>query len=155
MKTVKERFEEKYTVCNNTGCWNWHGALMGSGYGNIMNENGKLEGAHRLSYRLNKGDIGASFVLHECDNPLCVNPDHLFLGSQKDNLADMTNKGRRRSNSPKGSKHVHSKLVEKEVLEIRSKYVPYQYGLQKLADEYGVSKRNIYLIIVRKAWRHI
>jgi hypothetical protein len=128
---------------------------MSSGYGNILNEKGKQEGAHRVSYRLFVGKIGKNFVLHKCDNPLCVNPDHLFLGSQKDNLKDMTNKGRRRSNTPKGEDHLHSKLTVKDIVAIRRKYIPRIYTLQQLADEYGTAKRNIYLIIQRRAWSHV
>lgn len=155
MKDLITRFTEKYKVCSITGCWLWTASFGTAGYGQILNDRKKLEGAHRVAYELYCGEIGDNFVLHKCDNKACVNPDHLFLGSQKDNVFDMDQKGRRKSNTPVGTKHVHHKLTENDVCEIRSKYMPRIYTLQDLADEYGVTKRNIYLIITKQAWRHV
>jgi len=155
MKDLFTRFTEKYKVCPDTGCWLWTASFGSMGYGQILNDKNKIEGAHRVAYALYHGEIGNNFVLHKCDNKPCVNPDHLFLGTQDDNVKDMDAKGRRRSNTPKGSKHINSKLTEDEVREIRSKYVPRIYTLQDLADEYGTAKRNIYLIITKQAWRHV
>ena len=90
---MKERFINK--VHKTDYCWIWNGAIRGnSGYGSF-NVNGKIESSHRISYKLFKGVIPMGIcVLHRCDNRLCVNPDHLFLGTQGDNMKDMFNKGR-------------------------------------------------------------
>lgn len=87
------RFEE-----DSTGCWNWQGSLTNGGYGQTRYL-GKLWRAHRLFYTLLVGPIPNSktFVCHHCDNPRCVNPDHMFLGDNQDNLRDMANKGRARN----------------------------------------------------------
>jgi hypothetical protein len=80
--------------CNDNGCWEFTGRLNTMGYGQIVYQ-GKFQLIHRISWRLNKGKIpNGLFVLHRCDNPLCFNPDHLFLGTQQDNLSDMRAKGR-------------------------------------------------------------
>ena len=92
-KVYIERFEAKYTPEPMSGCWLWIGAVKASGYG-VMHYAGRTQRAHRVSYELFVGPIGSSWVLHRCDNPACVNPDHLFLGDAVDNARDMVAKGR-------------------------------------------------------------
>ncbi len=92
VRPVEDRFWEK--VQKGDGCWEWTGAKT-RGYGVINMGRGKgLKGAHRLSYEINVGPVGALWVLHRCDNPPCVRPDHLFLGTTADNTQDMMSKGR-------------------------------------------------------------
>ena len=94
-KTLRERFDEKYTIEPNSGCWLWTRAPGVFGYGTISSGSGEKLLAHRVSYELHVGQItDGAFVCHHCDNPPCVNPQHLFLGSPQDNMSDMWGKGR-------------------------------------------------------------
>lgn len=100
-KPALERFETKYLVDAVTNCWNWVRASCVTGYGQLF-VNGKLMRAHRYSYQQFVGPlVDNKYVLHKCDNPACVNPDHLFLGTQQDNMIDKCNKGKQ----PEGSAH--------------------------------------------------
>jgi len=92
---------ERYTINKETGCWEWRGYILG-GYG-ISWHNGKTHKAHRASYEKYKGDIpDGLLVCHSCDNPRCINPDHLWLGTQSDNMKDAVSKGRVKIPSRKG-----------------------------------------------------
>lgn len=101
MEGMRRRFERK--VVRNGECWAWAGAKTPEGYGTIRNERGKTEKAHRVAWRLHVGEIPKGgghhgmCVLHRCDNPWCVNPAHLFLGSNRDNAIDRQSKGRTKS----------------------------------------------------------
>ncbi len=141
---AKTRFWKK--VLKTEGCWLWTASLNSSGYG-YFSINSAPEGAHRVSWRMHNGPIPtAMHVLHKCDVPACVNPEHLFIGTHADNLRDMVHKGRKTSKS---------KLTRGQVLEIREKYVPIIYSTYKLAEEYGVSQCLIYQIVTRKKWKHL
>jgi hypothetical protein len=111
--------------------------------------------AHRVSYEIHCGKIPEGmFVLHRCDNPPCVNPDHLFLGSIADNRADMVAKGRqprREVLSHKGTDHAYAKLSNAQVMEIRSA----KGTLRGLAGQYGVSHGQIRRIRAGEQWKHL
>lgn len=93
---IEERFKDKYTVSDN-GCWEWTGALGSDGYGRLK-VNNKMILSHRFSYELYKGEIiNGLVVCHQCDNRKCVNPNHLWLGTQRDNMIDCVLKGRHRN----------------------------------------------------------
>jgi hypothetical protein len=101
-KPIEQRFTpNRWTVDEKTGCYLWAGKKNAKGYGRIKDSNGKEVMAHRVAFRLKTGvSIPDGFVVcHRCDTPSCVNPSHLFLGTQIDNLADMNAKGRARGNN--------------------------------------------------------
>jgi hypothetical protein len=113
-----DRFWSK--VNKTDGCWEWIAGRNKDGYGQIGKTHGDAVGAHRVAYELMVGPIPEGMcVLHRCDNPGCVNPDHLFLGTRADNTADMKAKGRARGPSFYGASNANAKLTEQDVREIR------------------------------------
>jgi len=152
-----EKISEKFFIKEN-GCWEWISGVGGNGYG-IISIEGKSKSAHRAVYEMFVQEINKRLlVCHICDNKLCVCPDHLYLGTHKQNTKDAIDRGLLRHDlkiSPKGESHVFSKLTEKDVLEIRKKYIPKVYSQRKLANEFGISYSNIQRILKRKAWKHI
>lgn len=147
------RFHQRYTI-NDKLCWIWNSVKSQCGYGQISVE-GKAVRAHRFSYLIYHDKIPkGKFVLHVCDTPLCVNPNHLFLGTQKDNVQDCISKGR----FTVGSRNGISKLTEKDVIKIRSLYGKYGHkGLvqRKIAKMFNVSRILISDITRRKTWKHV
>jgi HNH endonuclease len=139
----------KYTLDHNSGCWLWMGGLNGNGYGRFR-VNGVLEYAHRRSWKIHKGSIPHGMnVLHRCDNPPCINPDHLFLGTQSDNVRDTETKGR--GNHPRGSQVHTAILTEKQVREILAS----KLGPRALGRIYGVSHVAVVRIKSGKNWKHL
>lgn len=107
---ILERFIDKFIPEPNSGCWLWTAYTLPKGYGRIKVD-GKAVLAHRVSHELHVGPIPEGLhVLHRCDTPSCVNPDHLFLGTPQDNMTDKMQKGRHVA--LKGSEHVRAKLTE-------------------------------------------
>jgi len=127
----------------------WTASKNTSGYGHIFKE-GKLFASHRLSWVLHKGEIPVGMcVLHSCDNPACVNPKHLFLGTHFDNMRDMTEKGRSAHNN--GAASGHAKLSEQDVHEIRA-LLDAGYEPDEISIGYGMSKSAIEHIKYRRSW---
>lgn len=145
----KEKFLARIEKDSETGCWNWAGMKNPNGYGQVKRD-GKFLLAHRYSYMLHKGDIGEYFVLHKCDNRKCVNPDHLFLGTQKDNQQDMKAKKRHVF----GERSSQAKLTEKQVV---SMYELHEGGMGTilLARNFGVTKNLAWMIVRGKVWSHL
>lgn len=113
-ESLKDRLERNYIPEPNSGCWLWLASENPRGYGQVWDiDEGRAIVAHRASYKVFVGPIpeGAR-VLHKCDTPLCINPDHLFLGTQQDNLLDMATKGRGR----KSKKGLPSGIVERKMV---------------------------------------
>lgn len=131
----------------NGECWIWQRATDRDGYGQLRRE-GSLIAAHRFLYEVFNGPIPeGKNVLHHCDTPPCVNPDHLFLGTQQDNLADMCAKGRQ----AKGATHGSAQLTENDVLAIRA-----DDRLQKeIAVDYGISQSHVSNICSGRFWPHV
>ena len=130
-------------------CWLWTGSTIKAGYGSIKCD-GKIRKAHRVALMLAGVTVPAtSFVLHACDNPSCVNPAHLKLGSHADNMADMVAKGR--GDAPRGECHHEAVLDEDGVRSIRRDPRPNR----EIATEFGVTPAAIWLIKNRRNWRHV
>ena len=131
--TPKQRFWQK--VIYEESCWLWRGARRGDGYGAFQVGYRQIA-AHRYSYELHHGAIPEDMVvMHVCDVPLCVNPEHLRLGTQADNQRDSALKGRRHP----GSQNHQSKLTEEQVTEMRERYAAGGVTQKELAIDYGVS----------------
>lgn len=179
MKSLRERFESKVDRSGGaSACWLWLGA--GQRYGHVrVKRNGSwsTESAHRVAYELERGDIPAGLeVCHRCDNPKCVNPSHLFLGTRAENAADMVAKGRHatgarcRQKNPargdrngsrlyperlaRGERNARSRLSESVVRDMRERYAA---GTSQgaLAREYGVMQSTVSKVVLRQAWRHV
>jgi len=144
-------------------CWIWKGSKRNKGYGAFVWANScgtVIQGrAHRFSYEIHKGVIPKGmFVLHKCDEPSCVNPEHLFIGSNQDNVDDMMKKGRHvkggtysKGKYPKGENHHNSKLTEKKVNEIRTDKQNMSYSA--LSKKYKIAVGHLHRIITKKAWK--
>jgi hypothetical protein len=131
-------------------CWNWTGFLNWDGYGQISNH-GKTRRAHRIAWELTRGSIPkGKLVLHTCDNPPCVNPDHLYLGTDLDNARDRDRRGRRIA--PKGESNGRSKLTTEQIIEIRRRYAQGGTSTRKLARQFAISQNQIWRIIKRLRW---
>ncbi len=141
----------KYVLKKNN-CWEWIGSTHPNGYGQFHFD-GKPWKAHRFSWKLHYGEIPKCYgVLHMCDNTLCVNPEHLFLGTQKQNMCDCRDKGRMKIY--RGSENVWHKLTEEIVKDILN--TPHhKHRKTILAKKYGVSRRTICSIYEGTSWKHV
>jgi len=151
--TSEDRFHANYIMEPNSGCWLWAGAcFQETGYGQIK-INGKKIGTHRFSWLIHRGPIPSGMlVCHHCDTPPCVNPEHLFLGTVKDNSQDCIKKDRRpKTTIVKGENHPRAKLTSQQVMEIRAS------GLTcaVLSGLYGVDDSVVARIRTREAWKHL
>lgn len=132
-------------------CWLWTGARFDSGYGSFSIKRKGCR-AHRVSWELSFGPIpDGKLVLHRCDNPPCVNPSHLFLGTGADNSADMVQKNRHLY----GERNHNAKLTEAFVLEIRRDYASGATTFRDLAKHYGVHESIVADAVQGKTWKHV
>jgi len=157
------KFQVKISVSLSTGCWNWIGQKSEHGYGIISKSSHIRAGvktyAHQLSWLIYNGEIPSGmFICHHCDNPACVNPNHLFLGTPQDNVDDKMRKGRHRTRVFYGKEHPqhgtnspYNKLTENDVREIRKLYVEGE-TLRSIASKFNVVHGVINNIIQGRKW---
>ena len=147
LPTSVDRFLSK--VDKSADCWEWRGALSGGGYGNVTVDKKQIS-AHRMSYLIHNGPIPeGQFVCHTCDNPACVNPKHLFLGSPLTNMRDKIKKNRHVAS--KGQDNGCSVLIDEDVRRIREAHL-FGANQKDLAQVYGVRPNTISRIVNRKRW---
>ena len=157
--TLLNRFLQRIDIDAKTGCWNWTGSRLKNGYGQIwVGGDQVVIRTHQLAYDLycyperEQGNPD-HFVLHKCHNPACCNPEHLYLGSNQQNMNDMTGAGR----ETRGSRHRGSKLIETDIATIRDRYAKGE-SAKAIAKDYGVSPNTIRRIKDRDkvgGWTHV
>lgn len=156
-ESVITRWNAKVNRSGQDECWLWTGSQDGHGYGTLARGHGRGPAkAHRVSWEIHNGPIlGGLWVLHRCDNPTCVNPSHLFLGDQKANMRDASEKGRMPGNGvTKGEAHHRTTLTSAQVIEMRRRHGLGQSQVS-LAIDFGITQTGVSLIVRRKTWKHI
>lgn len=159
-----ERFDRHVTKSHPSGCWEWTGPRSPKGYGLFRDDTGRMVSAHRHAYfRSGKVMPEGHLCCHSCDNPSCVNPDHLFPGTPKQNTQDMVRKGRNHTGdkhylrqSPekvRGERNPCSRLTEADVRAIRSLAGKKTHA--EIAAMYGVSPAAVSHVINRRNWKHV
>jgi len=149
-QSVEDRLARFGWTVTTSGCWEWNGSRYATGYGHLCVDYKDLY-THRLSYELHKGAIPAGmFICHTCDNPPCMNPAHLFVGTPADNMTDMREKGRH----SRGVTNGRSKLSEDDVRAIRRLAKAGESRLL-LSERFGVTQSGIYGVVMRINWKHI
>jgi hypothetical protein len=166
-RTLAERFASKISPCPITGCWWWTGGTDSSGRGSLNGASYGTTVAPRFAWRMAHGPIRDGLhVLHRCDQPACVNPAHLFLGTHTDNVRDMHAKRRawqetHPERSPRGERHYASVLTDDQVRDIREHCRTARFGVRSpvsqtaFARKYGVSLATIQDVLNRVTWVHL
>jgi len=137
-------------------CINFSGCISTRGYG-LKNFEGRVRLAHRVAYCVHNGksfeDIAGMVVRHKCDNRACVNPEHLELGTQKDNMRDAIVRGRHAFGERHGMRRINDEIVR----QIRARCVPgsRESGQSALAREFGISQMQVWSIVNRRTWKHV
>lgn len=162
---VDQRFWAKVDRRGADECWPWTATLTRYGYGRIW-DGSTMAHAHRVSYKLAYGPIADELVVcHRCDNRWCVNPNHLFAGTQADNVHDAQAKGRMsqgephsavlRQVIPRGEEHWRTQLTESDVREMRRLRADEGLTGRQIADRFPTSKWNVFMILRGETWRHV
>jgi len=149
-RTFEERFWKQFEMGKLDECWEWQGGKQGDGYG-ILRLSGRSVLAHRISYELMVGPIPPGLhVLHSCDNPPCINPHHLHIGTDLDNARESKERGRRGRLC--GEKNGRAKLSPSDVRLIRALYNAGELSWMSLSRRFGVSSQQIGRIVKWKQW---
>lgn len=148
----QEQFMRQVYPEPNTGCWLWSGRINNKGYG-IGKWPNNIQLAHRYSFLIHKSDPKGLCVLHHCDNPLCVSPDHLYLGDMAQNCLDRDTRGRQKTK--RGCEHKLSRFTPETIKAIRSIHDPNKYPSRKLAAMYLCSQKAIMNIINHKSYKDV
>ena len=155
-RTFEDRFWQKVEKLGQDDCWLWSAAVDRHGYGRV-GKGGKTTSAHRVSWELHTGsDASGKVIHHRCDNPRCVNPHHLSIGTQRDNLRDMRKKGRAAKppiNRLVGSKNGASKLTLTQIVEIRE--LAGVTPQRTVAKRYGISPGQVSRIQTGRRWPNV
>lgn len=149
-------FWEKVKIGKPEECWLWQGATCGTGlrYGNVY-FGGKLVKARRVAYEIEIGKIpNGLLVCHKCDNPLCINPTHLFIGTCQDNVDDKVRKGRQGHGVSLGEAHGRAIITASQAMEVR-RLSKLGMGHREISSRTGVSKSNVSSIVRGRTWGHV
>lgn len=153
---LPERFWDRADQRDSDGCWPWTGNRNEAGYGRfgVSRERGEVL-AHRLSWELTYGAIPEGlFVCHRCDHPECVRPDHLFLGTHQDNMADTVTKGRGNGRSEPGELHGRARLKNSDIPTIRLLYAQ-GTSIAMIARQYHVGETTVRHVVLGETWAYI
>lgn len=152
---IEDRFWPRVDKRGPDECWLWLGSVNAKGYGRLGRRDSADRYAHRISYRIHFGSIpDGLIVMHRCDTPGCVNPNHLFLGTYSDNVQDMIAKGRQNLDRVRGDASKAAKLSEADVVRIRQRLANGASAIH-LAREYSVNRETIRCIKNRTSWAHV
>lgn len=147
-----DRFWEKVDRGDPDECWEWKAATDNNGYGRFWFD-GENRPSHQVSWEISYGDRNGEHILHTCDNKICVNPNHLYLGTPHDNLVDAYERGQKDPVMLRGEDNPRSKLTREEVQDIREKYARGESTYEQLAEEYDTVYQNIGHIVNVESWQ--
>ena len=148
-RSLEQRITDSYIPEPNSGCWIWVAGINACGYGTI-GVNYKSQLAHRVSYQVFRGSFPKNKkILHRCDMPCCVNPDHLFVGTQADNVRDMESK--KRAYHPRGENNGLAKITEADVRMIRAD----PRGERSIARSMGLTRAIVRGVKIGRTWGHV
>ena len=155
--SATNRFNRYFSPGEPGKCWPWRGPKNKKGYG-VLGINYRVIYAHRISFAIaNKVKLppSSTFICHSCDNPICVNPEHLFAGNREANHMDAVKKGR--ANFSCGESNQRARLTEQQVKYVREKYIPFsrEWGARALARKLGVGASTMRSAIKGINWRHL
>lgn len=150
--TLEDRLQARAHPNSATGCIEWGGYRNEHGYGRII-VGGKVRFAHRVAYELYVEPLKDGFcIAHKCDNPSCLNPEHLFQTTHAGNMADMRDKGRSdKVKKAKGASHWRAKLTENQAAAIKADIRP----LREIASQYQLNKSTVYMLKTGRTWKHL